>query len=245
MAERSWKYADPTFPPAFRASKKRRQKDFDLNNGPRTAAPLSSPYGDNWDALWLGHCGSEFPNAKTSDSVPLGRVVHKNDLTVPQTQHLRLTSPYSVELHNDELELLYENHTRVIHHVAETTCSLAYAVSQAGARRLLFDTGIRELSGPYDNMLSEFCEGVGDRRTHVCLTSQPALFKQHEDALKLPEVAPSTENMVLSAPFTPHIRLSTRINLINGLEGDKLIDSFPDNSPAVLPEIEHDDYPAF
>lgn len=66
--------------------------------------------------------------------------------------------------------------------------------------------------------------------------------------MKLPdteEVAPEHEDMVLSVPFTPHIRLSTRVNLIKGLEGDKLIDSFPDDSPAMFPEIEHEDYPAY
>ena len=43
--------------------------------------PMTSPYGDDCDVLWLGHCGS---GLKAGDS----RVIHANDVTVPETQYL-------------------------------------------------------------------------------------------------------------------------------------------------------------
>ncbi|KAF2804636.1 uncharacterized protein BDZ99DRAFT_511561 [Mytilinidion resinicola] len=71
-------YADPTFPePKLEGQ----ILNIPLEHVPSTIAPLSSPYGDNWDLLWLGHCGMQFPKPENKPLNPLGRVVHSNDLT--------------------------------------------------------------------------------------------------------------------------------------------------------------------
>ena len=95
---------------------------------PRIVPPTGSPYGDNWDLLWLGHCGMQFPGPE-QNAIPKGRVILPDDATVPEKRYLySLANPFT-------LVDTYPEHTRAVHHVQEGVCSLAYAVSQQGARR--------------------------------------------------------------------------------------------------------------
>ncbi|EGO54786.1 hypothetical protein NEUTE1DRAFT_118315 [Neurospora tetrasperma FGSC 2508] len=75
----------------------------------------SSPYGNNWDALWLGHCGTNLPTSTTLTTAPtntsLLRVTIFNDLTVPNPQYLK-AHPFALQ---DQLAELYPPHTRVVH----------------------------------------------------------------------------------------------------------------------------------
>lgn len=104
-------YADPTFPsplePSFQPA------DIDFEKLPSTIPPKTSPYGDNWDFLWLGHCAMLLPSSSlaTAATVPRGRVVTMNEATVPPKEGL---PPHLPGLDND-LKLIYPGHTRVVH----------------------------------------------------------------------------------------------------------------------------------
>ncbi|KAF2830596.1 hypothetical protein CC86DRAFT_163934 [Ophiobolus disseminans] len=141
----------------------------------RSTLPLPStfsassyyPYGDKWDILWLGHCGTSFPphqNGTAKDSVP-DRLKLLNDPTVPPPQLTSAQSPYPPN-------------TRIYHRTHSTLCTLAYAVSQGGARKIMYEHGMRNLDKGYDFALSEWCDGetkhMGERP--MCLTSSPAVF---------------------------------------------------------------------
>jgi hypothetical protein len=158
------------------ASSASRGRDIEFDNLPSTMPPTKSPYGDSWELLWLGHCGMNFPLQKPEDgslsSIPNGRVVRLNDPTVPETQHM-----YSVSAVKD-LEQ-YPNQTRVISHAQDGICSLGYAVTQASARRLLYHLGVAEMTGPFDIMLKQFCDGTAGKGQHNCLTVRPGLFQHH------------------------------------------------------------------
>lgn len=67
------KYADTTYPkpPDTLLSS---VPDLEFGRLPLTVAPVNSPYGDEWEVLWLGHCGMHFP-FKDRNVVPKGRVV--------------------------------------------------------------------------------------------------------------------------------------------------------------------------
>lgn len=56
----------------------------------------------------------------------------------------------------DELIQQYPDHTRVIHHTAKNVCTLAYAVMQAAARRILYQTGLRSFDAPIDILLRKY-----------------------------------------------------------------------------------------
>lgn len=52
-------YADPTYPSPSDTSLL--VSDLFFNKLPSTIAPKIFPYGDNWELLWVGHCGMPFP----------------------------------------------------------------------------------------------------------------------------------------------------------------------------------------
>ncbi|KAI1181203.1 glycosyltransferase family 25 protein [Nemania sp. FL0916] len=132
-------------------------------------------YGDGWDVLWLGHCGAALPPTRDeqqqqqqqqdsngpilppsppSSSSPL-KITIPNDPTVPAQQHLK-PHPFALR---DALADVYPEHTRVVHGVHANTCSLAYAVSRAGAEKLLARFRADGFKAQWDIMLREYCMG--------------------------------------------------------------------------------------
>ncbi len=191
--------------------------------------PTLTPYGDDWDVLWLGHCGTEFPAATTTpDRPPHLRVVIDNDATVPPAKHLK-PHPFALQ---DALGERYPPHTRVVHAAAGTACTQAYAVSQQGARRLLARFGLRTLTAGWDLMLRDWCDGLyasakvadgGREKVPVCVTVQPPLFSHHYGTGSASDiVAPGGGFVNLDKEMTPYVRVSVRLNmgrLVEGLEG--------------------------
>jgi hypothetical protein len=139
-----------------------------------------SPYGEDWDLLWLGHCGEVFPeqleeNASKPPTDPeLVSVSRKYmiapDFTVPPPEHARGFQNFSAH-----------PFTRWVHISGGPICSFAYALSQEGARKVLFDLSVDHLAGPFDNALARLCrwgrekERLGMR----CLSVTPPLFMHH------------------------------------------------------------------
>jgi len=180
-----------------------------LGSLPQTLSPTSSPYGDGWDVLWLGHCGTDFPPNRFSTRpkdrtppvstlasaspahLPPLRVAIADDDTVPEVRHLR---PHPFALADSLAEAGYPAHTRVVHATGGgTACTQGYAVSTRGARRLLWLFGLQTMTTGWDLMLRDWCEGwyrsvnkgpkeeprEGGGGLPVCLTVQPPLFSQH------------------------------------------------------------------
>ncbi|KAI0403903.1 hypothetical protein F4802DRAFT_616205 [Xylaria palmicola] len=140
-----------------------------------------SPYGEGWDVLWLGHCGADLPAAIATTTTPSSssspilsslEIAVLDDVTVPAPKHLK---PHPFAL-CDKLAGAYPAHTRVVHAARGNACSLAYAVSSAGARALLRRfrggggvKGGREGEGEgegfvdqWDLALRDYCMGGGD-----------------------------------------------------------------------------------
>lgn len=193
--------------------------------------PQRSPYGDNWDLLWSGHCGVRFPEKERDSNLPRGRVLF-DDETVPSSQHVNL------QFGTDELVKMYANHTLAVHHTAETVCSLAYAITQRAARQILYDIGLKELRGPYDIMLREYCDGLEGRKVRKCYTAQPQYFQHHRvrgDKSKNSDISTGGEG---DHGFNEHvhtfnIRWSTRMNMQKLVDSETdFEDQYPDNAPA-------------
>jgi hypothetical protein len=215
-------YLDPTYP---RPTEEQEYTDFMLDEH-SISQPTNSPYGDlsRWDLLWLGHCGCRFPRASDLNA-PLGRVVIANDTTVPEHKDLNM------ELGNNELLAQYPDHTRVVSRAHVNSCSLAYGVSQPGARKLLYELGVHRMSDAYDIMLRFVCDGVDGRQQATCLTVQPQLFQHHRPAGSRAGFSDISDHGggYNERATTDNIRWSVRVNfpkLING-ETD-YTDSYPD-----------------
>lgn len=150
-----------------------------LSNPSQENVP-TNPFGRDWDILWLGHCGADLPPASPTHP---DRFMLLNDDTVPSPKHLRMRSTAP----QDPIASLYPAHTRVYHRTSNSTlCTLAYAVTQRGARKILFQFGMRDFSKGYDFALSDFCGGLmqgwvmkdeeGEPVRLMCVTVQPPLF---------------------------------------------------------------------
>ncbi|KAJ5523753.1 hypothetical protein N7494_010403 [Penicillium frequentans] len=83
----------------------------------------SSPYGDDWDILWLGHCGLE---CKTN----LPYYESEDDLTVLEPHHFL---PYW----RDPPAIERSDRSRMVCTVRDAVCTSFYAVSYHGAQKLL------------------------------------------------------------------------------------------------------------
>ncbi|KAI2639630.1 glycosyltransferase family 25 protein [Hypomontagnella submonticulosa] len=217
-------YADATYPEAGNGPSA--VPDIQFDGLPSTVTSTNSPYGDNWDVIWAGHCGMHFPYSDKR-IVPKGRVVRTHDNTVPQRKYLwSIFKPEDLELH-------YEDHTRVYHHVQEGVCSLAYAITQKGARRLLYELGLKDANTAFDIELRWFCDGTGnpDRGHHNCLTVQPSLFQIHLPAgPKKGQSDISDHGDGLQEKMTKVLRYSVRMNAEALMDGrlDELVDQWPD-----------------
>ncbi|KXX80346.1 Procollagen galactosyltransferase 1-B [Madurella mycetomatis] len=208
---------------------------------PSPPSPKLTPYGDTWDLLWLGHCGTSFAaSAQDGNSIPISplRVAIPSDPTVPPPRHLK---PHPFAL-TDPLAELYPPHTRVVHLSNGTTCTQAYAVSQQGARKLLYRFGLAErLTKGWDLVLGDWCDrgyhssvagdgdsnGGGGAGLPVCVTVQPPLFSHHYGAGgggKSDISAPGGGFLRvgegrLEKGMTPYVRWSVRLNMGKLVEG--------------------------
>ncbi|KAM7185921.1 glycosyltransferase family 25 protein [Rhypophila sp. PSN 637] len=221
------KYTDPTFnrPPDMMPNQ---IPTIKFDSLPSTIAPIVSPYGDDWDLLWLGHCGVTFPfDRPNHDKLPKGRVIHFDDVTVPPKGNLwSLNKPFT-------LVKDYPEHTRAIHHTQEGVCSLGYAISQRGARKLLYEVGLKDVSDGFDILLRFFCEGgKAGRKAHTCLTAQPGYFQHHRALGPTSHASDIGDHKggYREKGLTDMIRWSVRLNLEALMDGktDGFVDQFPD-----------------
>ncbi|KAI3336318.1 glycosyltransferase family 25 protein [Xylariaceae sp. AK1471] len=141
---------------------------------PSSAGP-SSPYGDAWDVLWLGHCGEIFPETlpENMGKPKYPKYTIHNDETVPPLS--KITGLVDFQK--------YPEFTRWIHVSGGPICSFAYALSQSGARKVLFDMSVDHLEGPFDNALAGLCRdgasGNADGLQTKCISVTPPLFFHH------------------------------------------------------------------
>lgn len=194
--------------------------------------PTTSPYGDveNWDLLWVGHCGTEFPHAQDKkNKVSVGRVEIPNDVTVPERQHVQ------IEWGTKEITDKYPHHMRVVHRAKMNVCTLAYAVTQSSARSLLYELGVKRMDYAIDIMLRDACDGNGDRPRHNCFTVQPQLFQHHRPVgpkSAFSEIGNHGEGWNNQA-FTRNVRWSTRLNFRKLIDGQTdYVDLFRDGDNA-------------
>lgn len=221
------KMLDPTYPQPTSMAEK--HTDFFIERD-RTTRSQISPYGDleRWDMLWLGHCGTYFPGAANINR-PLGRVVLLDDQTVPEPQHVGFL------FGNETLLRDYPPHTRVVSRANRNICTFGYALSLPGARRLLYELGVRRIDEPTDIEMRSFCDG-DQRPVASCLTVQPELFQHHRPkgrSASFSDIGFHGEGVNEKA-FTRNIRWSTRLNMEKLMSGETdYIDLFRDGEPFV------------
>ena len=180
-----------------------------------------SPYGDDWDVLWVGHC------------------VDSLDPTDPRTfvieGDVSAADPRQLFKSNEEIPSWIADlppHSRIVHNAKTPICTFAYAVSRRGAQRLLYNLAVNELQGNFDNALAWMCQAkaMGAR----CLSVYPSLFHQHRAA----GIAGKNSDNLDSTPelteaHTDRIQWPTKMNIEKLLRGEtNFVDQFPDKPEA-------------
>lgn len=131
---------------------------------PGNTTTPESPYGDGWDMLWLGHCGSTFaPDTR--------RYVIENDPTVPPPNHRQVNKAPDFDGFG------YDNSTRVIYIAGGGLCTQSYALSLRGAQKILQHYTTTLSFHPIDLSLHNLC------KEHIlgfnCVAAFPQLWGSH------------------------------------------------------------------
>lgn len=130
-----------------------------------------SPYGDDWDLLWVGHCGTR--NRETEDQRYY--IIRDDPTAVPQ--HLWR---YPRRQPNFTPLSLAGKHSRAVFTPVRGLCTFGYALSLRGARRLLYHQSIAGHAAASDRALQRACN---DRFMGFnCIAPYPPLVGTHRAA---------------------------------------------------------------
>ena len=100
-----------------------------------------SPYGDKWDLMWIGHCGSSADGN--------GRIYSFNDSSAPDEEHAWSFAERPGEGHRPP-------GTRIVFSFRKTVCTTSYAISNQGAHK--FEKLFRQANSPIDLKIWDHCE---------------------------------------------------------------------------------------
>ena len=191
-----------------------------LQNSPKDRIS-HSPYGDDWDLIWLGHCASQIQ--ENDDR----RFLMKNDKTV---------TPYEHRVNYGGIPDMtpYDNTTRIMYWSRGSTCTYSYALSLHGARKMLKYLSMDIYAGPVDFGLHDMC-GYKDRG-FKCIGVFPQIVADHKPAGaadKDSDIAKNDPN-IREKGYSFNIVHSTRRNVEQLMDGkmDQIECQWPNDDPA-------------
>lgn len=197
-----------------------------LQNSPKDKPP-HSPYGDDWDLIWLGHCAS------VPDEANSRRFLMKNDPSV---------TPYGHRTNYGTIPDMspYDNTTRIMYWSTGGTCTYSYALSLHGARKMLKWLSMDIYSGPIDFGLSDMCGKK--ERGFKCIGIFPQIIADHKPAgagNKDTDIGDGGNN-IRQKGFSYNIVNSTRCNVDALTDGDmdRVESQWPDEYPHLTGPIE-------
>ena len=177
---------------------------FDGSKHPKDLSQDLSPYGDNWDLMWIGHCGT------TADGN--GRIYAYNDTSAPDEEHAWDFAGRPGEGHRPP-------GTRIVFQMRKTICTSGYAMSLQGARK--FEKHFREANSPIDLKMWSHCEND----PHLaCLAVFPQIISMAESKSNIQHTGGGqsfghevTEEKVVAGNG---IQISARVNAKKKTAGD-------------------------
>ncbi|KAL8998075.1 MAG: hypothetical protein Q9188_006172 [Gyalolechia gomerana] len=182
-----------------------------------TTTKPRSPYGDDWDLLWLGHCSAQ------QDASDQRRYVIENDDTVPPVERRK-----NFSLVPKLNELGYDNSTRIVFRANDGVCLYSYALSFRGAQKVLrWQNNIDKLR-PIDISIGNQCKNDPKFK---CIAVFPQLVDSHKPAGRQSrdsDIGTFDPNNIRAKGYTSNIVRSTRLNVENLLSDGKIEDQWPD-----------------
>ncbi|KAL8636984.1 MAG: hypothetical protein Q9228_005695 [Teloschistes exilis] len=184
-----------------------------------------SPYGDDWDLLWLGHCSAQ--QYLDGDQ---RRFVVENDPTVPPMNH-RVNFNEVPKL----ADMGYDNTTRIVFEARDGVCLYSYALSYRGAQKVLrWQNNVKKFN-PIDIGIGNQCKNDANFK---CIAVFPQLVDSHKSAGRQSrdsDIGQFDAKQIREKGFTYNIVRSTRLNienLMNTAQGAKIENQWTD-----LPEL--------
>ena len=184
---------------------KKRATEKEINNSRSSdlISSINSPYGDNWDIIWIGHCGSNGGGNS--------RYYAYNDPAAVPSEHEWVFGP------GPESYPPRPNHTRLVFQAVNTVCTGAYAISNRGARKM--EARFRTVNEPIDMHMWNLCQHDPEL---VCLSTFPQIFTPVESRSNINRGG----NYAFGKPITEEvmkagagIQVSARMNAHLGLAG--------------------------
>ena len=205
----------------------------DFAHGARTIAEhttkrkSATPYGDNWDFLWPGHCSLQVQTDKSPLGPPSGasrgRVLIENDHTAPKPQH-RSSFSYIPDMSG------FPDTTRVVFKADYGICLYAYALSFRGAQKLLRAQATRKTFVAIDLGIGDMCQSRDI--PFNCVGVYPGIVDSHRTAgseLKDSNINQELENHIRDNAYTFNMIYSSRLNTERILRGEKAVSQWPED----------------
>ncbi|KAJ9257625.1 CAZyme family GT25 [Paecilomyces variotii] len=196
-------------------------------------AHTASPYGDDWDVLWLGHCGLE-----CRTDLPYFLTPHDPTVLPPGRFLPYWRQPPPIER---------PDHARLTCTASDAVCSIVYAVSYRGAQKILSALSVDpsviaeqvDTGAQFDVSLGRMC-GIGYLR---CFAPYPSLTGGYRSA------GPTTKSSDINnheggdmeGAFSSGLMYSTMLNINRILNGESMVRSTWDD--AEVPEVNPNDIP--
>jgi hypothetical protein len=121
-----------------------------------------TPYGLDWDVIWMGHCGDP------PDFEHKPYVAYKDPTVVASKKYQNINKHVTTQLKEGQ---------RAVHFSTSPICTWAYAVSADSAIKLLAEASEGH-DGAYDLMLMNKCKD----KTFRCITVNMELFDSYHPA---------------------------------------------------------------
>ena len=194
-----------------------------------TRSHNDSPYGDDWDLFWIGHVGGWPPGSHEPFSI-----IHGDDTVPPAFDSERLTRNIPEDAKPCVGPCL-EPDQRIVQEAGSPVCTVGYAVSQQGARKMMARLGassLADVDAQIDPEMTEMCRGnrhpsgAGGMESIRCLIPSPAYIKPHKarglTAGDSDIQNTTTSNEVREVGLSQGLVWSTRLNFGNLVDGKEM-----------------------
>lgn len=138
------------------------------SNHDSSSSSPSSPYGDNWDMFWLGHCGMKSIQEERGHEQPAFYVIPDDPTVRPPHHKMDFVNPRLAE--NPE----FQRH-RLIFAGEGPICSWSLAFTYDGARKALTALSMVGVDEPVDLGYNFFCGGILGIPVR-CFSTYPSLM---------------------------------------------------------------------
>ncbi|KAL6252988.1 hypothetical protein RBB50_000707 [Rhinocladiella similis] len=165
-----------------------------------------SPYGDGWDVIWLGHCGAS-PDPKDKRRW----VIPQDPTVLPPRKRWSLFGFNQADMSPWQPA---DNQTRILYVPVSGVCSAGWAISLAGAEKILYYQSMIPFGKPVDEGVGAMCKdkALGLR----CIAPWPQIIGISKPAgpkSRGSDIMDFKPTDVREKPTSHGVMFSTRLNI--------------------------------